>query len=75
MVIERKYSRLLRIGQVACHFKSHREVLTYNVGLNTANLDAFEVVSIDVLDWPSGIYTVHLRDREDRRRGVKWVRI
>jgi len=43
--------------------------------IHTAHHDEFEAVTIDALSWASGIYVVHLRDRDGRRWAGKWVRL
>ena len=43
--------------------------------VHTAHHDEFEAVTIDVLDWPSGMYVIQLRDRDGRRWAGKWVKM
>ena len=43
--------------------------------IHTVQHDEFEAVTIDVLDWTSGMYVIQLRDRDGRRWAGKWVRM
>lgn len=43
--------------------------------IHTAHHVEFEAVTIDALSWASGIYVVHLRDRDGRRWAARWVRL
>lgn len=47
----------------------------HGLKVHTKHHDTFDAVSIDALDWASGIYSVHLRDRDGRRWSGKWVKL